>query len=289
MNAVRNRATRGCPEIQAEPGAVHGHKPSPAAAVTVMIASEQQTMNASWSRMLAREPGIEIRNDRGMDATCLATCVEHHLPEVLLLDKALLDGLDPQSLQRIRGKCRHVRVLLLWHEISRCLLADMLRNRFNGFLLTTCLPETSLKAIRAVSRGEAWMSHEALAIASTDLTEPAGLPPVEAGVSADAILADASQGLTPRESQVVALVCRGCINKEIARELAITEGTVKKHLQSVFAKLGVHRRTLVALRPFQNGATHSDSRINDADARQRRHEGFVPSFVTAHLHDRPLA
>jgi DNA-binding NarL/FixJ family response regulator len=179
-----------------------------------------------------------------------------------------------------------VRVLLIWHEISRCLLADMLRNRFNGFLLTTCLPETSLKAIRAVSRGEAWMSHEALAIASTDLWEPAGLSPVDTGISANAILADASGRLTPRESQVVALVRRGCINKEIACELAITEDTVKKHLQSVFAKLGVHRRTLVALRPFQHfGANHSGSRI-DADARPSRKEGFGPPFATAPLHDR---
>jgi len=58
--------------------------------------------------------------------------------------------------------------------------------------------------------------------------------------------------------QVVELLRRGCINKEIARELGIMEDTVKKHLQSVFAKLGVHRRALVALRRLPGyGATHS--------------------------------
>jgi DNA-binding NarL/FixJ family response regulator len=71
--------------------------------------------------------------------------------------------------------------------------------------------------------------------------------PGHAGLAAGAIRVDTSETLTPRELQVVALVRIGCMNKEIAYELGITEGTVKKHLQSVFAKLGVHRRTLVAL------------------------------------------
>jgi DNA-binding CsgD family transcriptional regulator len=58
----------------------------------------------------------------------------------------------------------------------------------------------------------------------------------------------AIDNLTGRESQVVAHVRQGCSNKEIARRLGIQEDTVKKHLQAVFGKLGVHRRALVALR-----------------------------------------
>jgi len=53
--------------------------------------------------------------------------------------------------------------------------------------------------------------------------------------------------LTGRESEVVAHVRQGFTNKEIARRLGIQEDTVKKHLQAVFGKLGVHRRALVAL------------------------------------------
>lgn len=59
---------------------------------------------------------------------------------------------------------------------------------------------------------------------------------------------DAIDNLTGRESQVVAHVRQGFTNKEIARRLGIQEDTVKKHLQAVFGKLGVHRRALVALR-----------------------------------------
>ena len=59
---------------------------------------------------------------------------------------------------------------------------------------------------------------------------------------------DSTSHLTGRESQVVAHVRQGFTNKEIARRLGIQEDTVKKHLQAVFSKLGVHRRALLALR-----------------------------------------
>lgn len=227
---------------------------SAAAAITVMFASKRKSLHAAWHSMLACAPGIQIKGEPVTDANCLATCVEHHLPQVLLLDKALLDGLDPQSLRRIHAQGRHVRVLLLSDDISQDLVADVLRNRFHGFLLTTCLPADCRKAIRAVSKGELWLSRASLAMAIADLL---GLSDHGDAASADALCAAASSGLTPRELQVVALVRRGCINKEIAHELGIMEDTVKKHLQSVFTKLGVRRRALVVLRRLPgHGVTH---------------------------------
>lgn len=53
--------------------------------------------------------------------------------------------------------------------------------------------------------------------------------------------------LTRREAEVAALLRRGCTNKEIGQQLGIQEDTVKKHLQAVYGKLGVHRRALVAI------------------------------------------
>lgn len=246
MHVEQDRAVRSGAASCPAPLLLDDSGGSAAAAITVMIASDRKALHAVWRSMLACESGVEIKGEPAMDATRLATCVEHHLPEVLLLDKALLDGLDPQSLRRIHQQSRRVRVLLLWDEICHGLVADVLRNRFHGFLLTTCRPEVCLKAIRAVSKGELWLSRASLAMAIADL--PGLSDPGDAGASADALRADAMGALTPRELQVVALVRRGCINKEIAQQLGIMEDTVKKHLQSVFAKLGVHRRALVALR-----------------------------------------
>lgn len=217
-----------------------------AGAITVMVASDRKALHAVFLSMLACEAGIQIKDEPVLDASCLATCVEHHLPKVLLLDKELLDGLDAHSLRRLQAQSGHVRVLLVSDEICQGLVADVLRNRFHGFLLKTCQPEVCLKAIRAVSKGELWLSRASLAVAIDDL--PGLSDPGDLAASAGVPRGDAFQTLTPRELQVVELLRRGCINKEIARELGIKEDTVKKHLQNVFAKLGVHRRALVALR-----------------------------------------
>lgn len=223
--------------IRGEIGA-HG----PKRAITVMVASGTAKVHATWLPRLAREPGIEAWRELVTDPAQLAACVEQHLPSVLLLDKALLDGLDPPSLRSIQRHARNVRVLLLWDEICHDLVADVLRNRFHGFLLTSCLPEVCLKAILTVSKGELWLSRASLAKAFTDLAGLQG--PGDARTSGKV---DGTESLTAREKQVVELLRMGHSNKEIARELGIMEDTVKKHLQSVFAKLGVHRRALVAL------------------------------------------
>ena len=253
---------------------------APAAAITVMIASGRKTLHAAWFSMLACESGFEVKGEPVLDATCLTARVEQHLPKVLLLDRALLDGLDPRSLRSIHAQCRHVRVLLLWDAICQDLVADVLRNGFHGFLLTTSRPEIWVKAIRAVSNGELWLSRESLATAIVDML---GLPdPAEVEASPDALRVDPIEALTPRERQVVALLRRGCINKEIAQELGIMEDTVKKHLQSVFAKLGVHRRALVAMRPLPgDGRRHSIPSIQPRGAIERRNRSIAPAPLRA--------
>lgn len=217
----------------------------PATAITVMTASDRTDLHATWLSMLACETGLEIKGEPVMDATCLATCLERHHPKVLLLDKTLLDRLDPLSLQRIQQQRPHVRVLLVSEQVCRSAVADVLRNRFHGLLLTTSLPDLYLKAIRAVSKGELWLSRRLMAEAISDPAWP--LPLADAGTSADPDRLHAMEALSRRELQVVERLHRGCSNKEIARELGIMEDTVKKHLKSIFAKLGVRRRALVIL------------------------------------------
>jgi len=213
--------------------------------ITVMIASDRQALLLAWVAMLMPEPGIVLHAEPFSDPARLGYCIEQKLPAVLLLDRAMLDRLDGESIQRTRALFENTRVLLLWDEVCEGLVVDVLRYRFHGFLLTSCLPEAGLESIRAVSRGELWLSRMALANAIADL-----LPASPRTVAAKPLyLARSSTALTSREQQIVELLRCGCTNKEIANELGVMEDTVKKHLQSVFSKLGVHRRALVALRP----------------------------------------
>jgi DNA-binding NarL/FixJ family response regulator len=219
-----------------------------AATITVLIVSSRQSLLSAWGPQLAQAPGIELHAELLTDPARLRQSLVRRSPAVLLLDQALLDGLDARSLRAMRDACcERTCVLLLADSVSNGLLIDVVRLRFHGFLLTTCAPEVSLKAIRAVSRGELWLSRAALASLLARLLPTFGSvdaagPPPSAGSNSE-------HPLTRREQQIVELLRRGCSNKEIAHELGVMEDTVKKHLQAVFGKLGVRRRALVALRP----------------------------------------
>jgi DNA-binding NarL/FixJ family response regulator len=220
-----------------------GHATSSASAlasISVMVASPRRAMLSTWMNRLSQEPGVALQPEALTDPQSVGPSVRWRKPRILLLDKTLLDRLDAESLQTLHADIERTRVLLLWDQLCNGVVIDVLRHRFHGFLPTSCLPEVCLKAIRAVSQGELWLPRAALAKAVAELLPGTAVPPP----SRD----DASQALTRREQQIVALLHRGWSNKQIANELGVVEDTVKKHLQSVFGKLGVHRRTLVALR-----------------------------------------
>jgi DNA-binding NarL/FixJ family response regulator len=222
------------------------HDSRPATPIHVVIASRRQHLLDTLRPRLASEPGIRMLGDPVADPEYLLHRLAERRPELLLLDQLLLDGLAPRKMRMLREHAPDVRVLL-WCDAALDGLVDrILRHRFHGFLLTRDSPDTCVKAIRAVCRGELWLPRALLARA---VSQRGHAPdPGSATAPIDALPTGALHPLTRREAEVVALLSEGFSNKEIARRLGIMEGTVKKHLQSVFGKLGVHRRSLVMLR-----------------------------------------
>ena len=190
---------------------------------------------------------IAVLGDPVADAARLPACLEQRRPDLLLLDRDLLLRLGPESLRITRAICPSVRVLLLGDAVYAGLVEEVLRHRLHGFLLTDSPPDVCMKAIRAVSRGELWLPRSLLAKAVSELLHEPGRG--EAKAQPDLLGADGRDTLTHRERQMVDFLHRGFTNKQIARQLGIMEDTVKKHLQGVFGKLGVHRRALVVLHP----------------------------------------
>ncbi|MGH8509166.1 MAG: response regulator transcription factor [Gammaproteobacteria bacterium] len=212
--------------------------------ITVLIASSRENLLKKLLPWLASEQGIKVLGEPIADPLLLPMYLEQWQPTLLLLDKALLDRLGSESLRMIRPKVRKVRVLLLWDEFCPGLVEDILRNRFHGHLLTSCSSDTYVKAIRAVCRGDIWLPRGLLAQALSNLLETPS--PGDAKTESNRVCG--SDVLTKREEQIVRLLSQGLTNKQMARHLGIMEDTVKKHLQNVFGKLGVRRRTLVVLR-----------------------------------------
>jgi len=211
--------------------------------IDVMLASRRFAMLPVLLRRLASDPGMRLVSAPRGDPSQLPDLLTVESPDVLLLDDALLDA---TSMRRLHQRCPRVRVLLWCEKATTGLVMRILGQRCHGFLLTGDPPETLLKAFRAVCRGELWLPRAMLADAVRKDMQAGDTE--DAALDAAPTLIDALGALTRREAEVVERLRQGFTNKEIGRELGIMEDTVKKHLQSVFAKLGVHRRGLVMLR-----------------------------------------
>ncbi|HEY7944764.1 MAG TPA: response regulator transcription factor, partial [Casimicrobiaceae bacterium] len=120
---------------------------------------------------------------------------------------------------------------------------SVLRAGAAGFIPKTAMARLMLQAIRLVLAGGQYLPPQLMQALDTDLPPPAG---GAAPARADAPGSPSAQGplamLSPRQREVFALLARGLSNKLIARELDVTEGTVKSHVATIFDVLNVHNR-----------------------------------------------
>lgn len=158
-------------------------------------------------------------------------------PDVTLMDLRLKKMGGVEAIQRIRARWPQARVIVLTtfdgdEDIYRAIQAGA-----KAYLLKGMSVEELIGTVRAVHAGKVH------------------IPAEIAGKLADRM---AGPQLTSRELEVLRLVVKGRSNKEIGNELAISEATVKTHLNSLMAKLGVNDRTSASTAALQRGIVHLD-------------------------------
>jgi two-component system, NarL family, response regulator LiaR len=178
------------------------------------------------------------------DGAAAVAAVERQAPDVVLMDLVMpgVDGVE--AIRRIRELRPQARVLVLSSFLDDERLFPAVRAGAAGYLLKDVEPRELVKAIRTVHGGEALL-HPAVAARLMD--EFAAAPAT--GPNAD--------GLTEREREVLTLIARGLPNKLIARDLSISEKTVKTHVSSILGKLGLTDRTQAALYAVRSGLVES--------------------------------
>lgn len=227
------------------------------AAITVMVASDPKGPLAAWLPQLAREPGFALEVPTA-DPAGIDSALERRKPQVLVVERALMDALHVQSLCLRRNPLAPVRVLLVLEAPGGDPTVEVLTNQLHGFVIPDGPFEMFVKAVRAVARGELWLPRASLGKALRELQQ--GPHMSEARATDEAASGSPTPGaLTLQETRLVALLLRGLTNKQIARHLDIVEDTVKKHLRNIYTKLGLHRRTLVL-------AQMGDTRASDEKA-----------------------
>jgi DNA-binding NarL/FixJ family response regulator len=151
-------------------------------------------------------------------------------PDVVLMDLRMpvLDGVGATA--RIRAGSPEVRVLVLTTYESDASILAAIEAGASGYLLKAAPEDEILAGVRAVARGEVALAPAIAALLVRQVARPAADP-------------TPAPTLSPRETEVLALVAAGRTNARIALELHVTPATVKTHLLHVFEKLGVGDRT----------------------------------------------
>lgn len=205
--------------------------------IRVVIADDHQVVREGLAFLLSAEPGIEVAG-QAADGAAALRAIRELVPDVVLLD-LFMPGLDGMGvLDAIRAEGLTARVLVLTSSQDGDHLVAAVKAGALSFLPKTAGVDQVIESVRAAARGESVLQPAATARLISELRRGAAPGPL--------------QLLTPRETDVLREVARGRANREIARTLSVSEETVKSHVSSILAKLGLADRTQAAIFGLQH-------------------------------------
>ncbi len=164
-------------------------------------------------------------------------------PDIILLDLRMPDMGGLEVLQKLREVETSIPVVMLTTSNDEADLIKSLRSGAQGYLLKDMEPDELVSALRDIENGKN--------VVAQDLTDAlARMVQGEANVvDDDGPFSD----LTPREMEILCLLAEGQSNKLIARNLGISDGTVKLHVKAILRKLGIHSRVEAAVIAVEQG------------------------------------
>jgi DNA-binding NarL/FixJ family response regulator len=197
--------------------------------ITLLIADDHPLVRGALTQLLGGVEDISVVAVAADGREAVETALELS-PDVVLMDLEMpeLNGIEATRALQEAGSGARIVVLTTFSDRDRILRA--VDAGALGYLLKDAEPEEIIRGVRAAAKGESPLAPRAASELITART--AAAPTVD---------------LSPREREVLALVAEGLPNKLIARQLGISEKTVKAHLTSVFAQIGVTDRTQAAL------------------------------------------
>lgn len=214
--------------------------------IRVLLADDQALIRMGFRMVLDAEADIEVVGEAA-DGAAAITQAKALNPDVVLMDIRMPGVNGIEATAEITRTLDTKVLILTTFDLDEYAFGG-LRAGASGFLLKDTRPAELIEAIRTVASGEAVVSPR---ITRRMLEMFAGQLP--SGATASGQVDPRIASLTPRETEILCLVARGMSNAEIASELMVSATTVKTHVGSVLAKLGVRDRVQAVVVAYETG------------------------------------
>jgi DNA-binding NarL/FixJ family response regulator len=201
--------------------------------IRVLIVDDHALFRRGLVMVLEQEKDIDLVGEAG-DGAEAVNIAQDTMPDVVLMDVRMPRRGGIEATSQIKALAPHIKILMLTISDEEADLYDAIKAGASGYLLKEISIEEVANAIRQVYAGQSMISPS---MASKLLTEFATMVK-----KTDEKPAAAQPRLTEREMEVLRLVAKGRNNRDIAKELFISENTVKNHIRNILEKLHLHSR-----------------------------------------------
>jgi len=214
--------------------------------IRLLLADDHAVVRSGTRELLERQPDFHIVGE-AVDGEQAVRLTEELRPDVVVMDVRMPKMSGVEATKRIKAENPEVRVLVLTaHDDDEYVFA-LLQAGANGYLLKTSEIDELVKAIRTVYAGQSALAPIVAGKVVAQFTGGKSLPDVLNQTH------DQYSGLTERELDILRLVGQGLSNKQIGKELFISDRTVQAHLSNIFSKLGVSTRTEAVMYAVRRG------------------------------------
>lgn len=201
---------------------------------SIMLVDDHPLLRKGLKQLISLEDGLEVVAECSNGADALVKAEELD-PDLIILDLNMqgMDGLE--TLKRMRDNGVTSRIVMLTVSDADEDVVTAITNGADGYLLKDMDPELLLEQIQRAIEGKMVLSEAITEVLATALRRPSA--PSKSKLD----------GLTNREREILELIAKGMSNKVIARELDISDGTVKVHVKHLLKKLGLRSRVEAAV------------------------------------------
>jgi len=213
----------------------------------ILLIDDHALFRIGLQELLQRR-GIDVIGACG-DCQEGISIAEQNAPDVILLDMRMPDMSGLEVLKDLRGKGLKMPIAMLTTSREENDVISSLQGGAQGYLLKDMEPDDLIAALRDILHGNTIVANELTGVLAKAVQGETD-PPKSV---------DVFSSLTPRESEILCLLADGQSNKVIARNLGISDGTVKLHVKAILRKLQVHSRVEAAVMAVEQNLCPRDA------------------------------